>query len=75
MGELIRSIQKFSFKGLLVILFVFMLISAILFVELSGVQTYRYERSIDLLSSDRVYTKEEVSAVLPQESLLLWNST
>ena len=75
MGELIRAIQKFSFKGILVILLVFVLVSAILFVELSGVQTYRYERQIELLPQDKIFVKEEISAALPQEVLLLWDST
>lgn len=61
---MINSIRKFSFKGILVILLVFSLIAAILFVELSGIQVNRYEKSLALLPQDKIITKEEALASL-----------
>ena len=74
MGELTRRIRKFSFKGILVILLVFAVISAILFVELSGIRANRYETRLELLPQDKVITKEKVCAALPQNTLLLRDS-
>ena len=69
-----REIHKFRFKGIFVILFVFAAISTVLFVELSGVQTNRYQRQLELLPQDQSITKEEVCADLPKNTLLLMNS-
>ncbi len=74
MGKMINSIRKFSFKGILVILLVFSLIAAILFVELSGIQVNRYEKSLALLPQDKIITKEEALASLAKHTLLLHNS-
>lgn len=74
MGELTRGFRKFSFKGILVILFVFLIISLILFVELSGIHANRYERQLELLPDDKALTKEEVCAKLPKNTLLLMDS-
>ncbi len=74
MGELIRRIRNFSFRGILVILIVFSVITAILLVELSGIQVNRYERRLDLLSEELTVTKEEAWAELPVKTLLLRDS-
>ena len=74
MGGLIQRSRKFNFKGIVVILFVFMVIASVLFVELSGVRANRYERQLLLLSVDKTHTKEEVCASLPKDTLLLRDS-
>ena len=74
MGELIRKIKKFRFKGILAILLVFMAISSVLFVELSGVQTNRIRRKLNLLPEELVLTKAEVCETLPETNLLLRDS-
>ena len=75
MGKLIRDIRNFSFKGILVILLVFAFISAILFLELSGIHANRYKRQLELLPEDRIITKEQACASLLKDTLLLWNSS
>lgn len=74
MGELIHRFRKFSFKGILVILLVFTVIAFILFVELSGIRTNRYERGLEMLPRESIFTKEEVCATLPERALLLRDS-
>ena len=74
MGELIHRFRKFSFKGILVILLVFTVIAFILFVELSGIRTNRYERGLEMLPRESILTKEEVCATLPERALLLRDS-
>ena len=74
MGNLIGEIRTFRFKGILVILLVFAFISTVLFVELSGVQTNRYQRNLDLLPQEQIFTLEEVCAELPKQTLLLMDS-
>lgn len=74
MGELIKSIRKFRFKGILVILLVFTLISTVLFVELSGVRANRFDRSLELMPQDKIVTKNEALASLDKDTLLLRNS-
>ncbi len=71
MGEMIRRVRRFNFKGILVILLVFTVIAAILFVELSGIHANRYKRQPELLRSEQILTKEEVCAALPKDTLLL----
>ena len=74
MGKLKICIEGFRFKGILVILLVFLLISAILLVELSGIHANRYERSLELMPQDKIVTKEEAAASLEMDTLLLHNS-
>ena len=74
MGELICSIRKFSFKGILVILAVFLLISAILFIELSGIRANRYDRVLDLMPKDRIVTKHDACKNLEKDTLVIHNS-
>ena len=74
MGELINGIRKFSFKGILVILFVFSLIASVLLVELSGIRANRYDKSLELLPQSKIITKEESLASLDKNALLIHNS-
>jgi len=74
LGGLINSIRRFSFKGILIILLVFSLISMILFVELSGIRANRYARSLELLPQNKIVTKDEALAALRKDTLLLYNS-
>lgn len=75
MVELIRSIRKFNFKGILVILLVFAVISAILFIELSGINANRYNKQIELLPKEKVVTIEQACSSLSKDTLLLWDSS
>ncbi len=74
MGELINGIRSFSFKGILVILLVFALISAILLVELSGIRANRYDMSLELMPQDKIITKEEALTALDKNTLLIHSS-
>lgn len=74
MGKLIRSLRNFSFKGIIVILFVFVVISTILLVELRGIDANRFEHQLELLPSEKLLTLDEVCDSLPKSTLLLWDS-
>ena len=74
MGQLIRKIHNFNFKGILVILLVFVLISVVLFTELSGVQANRNHRLLELLPDEWIKTKSEVCDGLPITALLVRDS-
>ncbi len=74
MGELINGIRKFSFKGILVILLVFSLISAVLLVELSGIRANRYDRKLELMPQDKIVTKDDACDSLDKNALLLHHS-
>lgn len=75
MGGLIRCVQDFKFKGVIFILLIFLLIAAVLFVELSGVNTLLHQRALALLPDDAIVTKAEANASLEKNTLLLRSST
>ncbi len=74
MGELKAKLNAFRFKGILVIVLVFALIAAILFIELSGVQFRYAQKSLDLLPSEKIVTKTQSCAALDKNTLLLYSS-
>ena len=72
--ELVEKIREFNFKGILFVLCVFSLISAVLIVELSGVNALRHKQTPDLRPDDKIVTKEEACASLSKTTLLLRSS-
>ena len=74
MDELISKIRNFGFKGILFVLFIFLVISAVLFIELSGVNAIRHNRYPELLPSDAIFTKEQACSTLQNKTLLIRNS-
>ncbi len=74
MGELKAKLNAFRFKGILVIVLVFALIAAILFIELSGVQFRYAQKSLDLLPAENIVTKAQSCAALDKNTLLLYSS-
>ena len=74
MDRLMRPIREFKFKGIIFILVVFLLISLILFIELSGVNALRYQRQLELLPDDAIVTKAEATSTLEKSTLLLHDS-
>ena len=74
MEDLKGKFNSFRFKGTLVIVAVFALIAAILFVELLGVQFHYGQKSLEPLSLERVVTKEASFDSLEKNTLLLYNS-
>lgn len=75
MGTLKAKLDKFRFKGILAIVLVFALISAVLFVELSGVRFRYARRELDLLPQDRVVTKLQAYSTAEKDTLLLYSNT
>lgn len=69
-----RRIREFKFKDIIVILFVFMIISVILFIELSGVNALRYQRELELLPEDAIVTKAMANESLEKNALVLRDS-
>jgi len=67
------KLDNFRFKGTLVIVLVFAMIAAILFVELSGVQVYYNQKTLELLPKDKIVTKAEAYGSLGQDVLLLYS--
>lgn len=74
MGGLMQQIRAFKFKGILFILVIFLLISGILFIELSGVNALRYQRQLELLPIDAIVTKAKANESLEKNTLLLRDS-
>lgn len=74
MDGLMRQIREFKFKGLVFVLGVFLLISVILFIELSGVNALRYQRQLELLPDDAIVTKANATSTLEKDTLLLHDS-
>ena len=74
MGKLKAKFDNFRFKGILVIAFIFALISIVLFVELSGVQFHYTQKALAFLSQEQVVTKEQAVSQLEQDTLLLYSS-
>ncbi len=74
MGRLMRQIREFKFNGIVFILFVFLLIATILFVELSGVNALLHQRELELLPNDAIVTKTAANATLEKSTLLLRDS-
>ena len=66
---------KFRYRGMLVVTLVFALITAILFIERSGI-SYNYNKpQLEFLPLVNVITKEEANAALKKNTVLLWDST
>ena len=74
MGGLICRIRSFNFKGIVFILLIFLLIAAILFVELSGVNALLHKRQLELLPDYAIVTKAKANESLEKNTLLLRNS-
>ena len=74
MGGLMQQIRAFKFKGVLFILVIFLLISVILLIELSGVNALRYQRRLELLPNDAIVTKAKANEALEKNTLLLRDS-
>ncbi len=73
MGKLKAKLDAFRFKGILAIVLIFALISAVLFVELSGVR-YRYaQKALDLLAKDKIVIKEQAYMGIEKDILLLYS--
>ena len=74
MGKLKAKFDQFRFKGILVITFIFALISIVLFIELSGVQVNYTQKKMVFLEKEQVVTKEQACGELEQDTLLLYSS-
>lgn len=74
MGNLKAKFQNFRFKGTLIIVLVFALIAAILFVELSGVRYNYAQKKLSLLPKDKIVTKTVACDSLKQDTLLIYSS-
>ena len=74
MGKLKAKFNNFRFKGILVIAIIFAFISAVLFVELSGVQVNYAQKTFSFLPQDRIVTKKMACSDLERDTLLLYSS-
>jgi hypothetical protein len=66
--------NHFRFKGTLMIVFIFALISGVLLVELSGVQIYHNKKQLEFLPKDKVVTNEAAYSIQQEDVLLLYSS-
>ena len=71
MDRLMRRIREFKFKHIVLVLGFFVFVALILFVELSGVNTLRYKRQLDLLPDHAVVTKTAATSTLEKNALIL----
>lgn len=74
MGNMSAKINNFRFKGTLMIVFIFALISGLLLIELSGVQIYHNKKQLELLPKDKVVTNEAAYSIQQEDVLLLYSS-
>ena len=74
MGNLKAKFQNFRFKGTLMIVLIFALIAAILFIELSGVRFNYAQKKLALLSEEKIVTKSEACNSVKQDTLLIYSS-
>lgn len=74
MGNLKAKLEKFRFKGIIVIAFVFALIAAILLVELSGVRFHYTQKSLNLLPNEKIVTKTTAFNAVQKDALVLYSS-
>ena len=74
MGNLKAKLEKFRFKGIIVIAFVFALIAAILLVELSGVRFHYAQKSLNLLPNEKIVTKTTAFNAVQKDALVLYSS-
>lgn len=74
MGGIKARFENFKFKGTLVIMLVFVLIAAILLIELSGVKFNYTQNTLELLEEHKIITKKQACSSLEIDTLLLYNS-
>ena len=74
MGNLKAKFQNFRFKGTLMIVLIFALIAAILFIELSGVRFNYVQKKLTLLSEEKIVTKAQACSALVKDTLLVYSS-
>lgn len=74
MEELIGAVKRFRYKGIIAIVFVYAMISVVLFVELSGIQVNYVSKTLQELPADRIVTKTAAAEGLHKKAVLLWNS-
>ena len=74
MGNLKAKLDKFPFKGIIVIAIVFTLIATILLVELSGVRFRYTQKSLDLLPNEKIVTKTTAFNAVQKDALVLYSS-
>lgn len=65
----------FRYKGIIVITLVFALISAILFLERSGIQFNYEKRVLDFLPENKIVTKAQACKSIKKNTLVLYDST
>ncbi len=73
--ELKTRFLKFRFSGMIVVMLVFALISAILFLERSGISYHYNKPSLGFLPEENIVTKAEALAPLSKNTVVLWDST
>ncbi len=74
MGTLKAKFDLFRFKGILVITVIFAFISAILFIELSGVQIQYNQTELAMLSKEQIVTKAQACSQIEKDTIVLYSS-
>lgn len=70
-----RKFSSFRFKGMIVVMLVFALITVVLFVERSGIN-YNYNNpTIELMPEEKIVTKADANKSLKKTTLVFWDST
>lgn len=70
-----RKFSNFRFKGMIVVMLVFVLITVVLFVERSGIN-YNYNNpTIELIPEEKIVTKADANKSLKKTTLVFWDST
>lgn len=75
MGDVKPKKRRFHYRGILAIAFVFMVITSVLLVELSGIRAHYASAQLAYLPENKVITKAEAIRSQPQSTLVFWNSS
>lgn len=75
MAGCIKAVKEFRFKGMLVVLLVFLLMGAVLYAERSGIRYQETARQISYLEPEQVVTEKEAVRALRTTCLVLMDGT
>ena len=75
MAGCIKEIRKFRFKGMLIVLLVFLLMGAVLYAERSGIRYQETARQISYMEPEQVVTEKEAVKALKTTCLVLTDRT
>ena len=75
MAGCIKAIREFRFKWMIIVLFIFLMMGAVLYAERSGIRYQEMARQISYMEPERVVTEKEAVKTWKTTCLVLTDST